>query len=82
MYPADIDIDLLAKTTAGCTGADLENIVNQAALRAAIDHCDEVTMAHLDGAKDKVAHGKRRRCFMKNLNWEISELFSNFMHEI
>ena len=58
LYYADIDIDRLAKGTIGCTGADLENIVNQAALKAAIDNCDEVSMSHLEYAKDKVLMGK------------------------
>ena len=58
VYYTDIDIDRLAKGTIGCTGADLENIVNQAALKAAIDTCDEVSMSHLEYAKDKVLMGK------------------------
>ena len=55
---ADIDIDKLAKGTTGCTGADLENIVNQAAIKAGIDGCEDVTMEHLEFARDKVLMGK------------------------
>ena len=55
----DIDVDKVAKGTVGCTGADLENIVNQAALKAAIDNCDDVCMSHLEFAKDKVLMGKK-----------------------
>jgi ATP-dependent metalloprotease len=40
----DIDVEILARGTTGFTGADLENMVNQAALRAAIDGADSVTM--------------------------------------
>ena len=39
-------------------GADLENMVNQAALKAAIDECTSVTMEHFDFARDKVIMGK------------------------
>ncbi|KAI4490342.1 hypothetical protein M0802_010719 [Mischocyttarus mexicanus] len=53
----DIDVDYLARTTSGLTGADLENMVNQAALQAAILDSDYVTMKHLEYAKDKVIMG-------------------------
>jgi ATP-dependent Zn protease len=39
-------------------GADLENMVNQAALKAAIDECSTVTMEHFDFARDKVIMGR------------------------
>ena len=39
-------------------GADLENMVNQAALKAAIDGDSSVCMKHMDYAKDKVLMGK------------------------
>jgi ATP-dependent metalloprotease len=52
-----IDVDLLARGTTGFTGADLENMVNQAALRAAIDGADSVTMKYLESARDKVLMG-------------------------
>ncbi|KAG5313567.1 YME1 metalloprotease, partial [Pseudoatta argentina] len=53
----EIDTDYLARCTTGFTGADLENMVNQAALRAAIDEADYVTMKHLEHARDKVLMG-------------------------
>lgn len=40
----DVDMPLLARKTTGLTGADLENMVKQAALRAAIDSVEFVTM--------------------------------------
>jgi ATP-dependent metalloprotease len=49
---------LLARGTTGFTGADLENMINQAALRASIDGADSVLMKHLEIARDKVLMGK------------------------
>jgi len=56
-----IDVDLLARGTTGFTGADLENMVNQAALKAAIDGADCVTMKYLESARDKVIMGPERK---------------------
>uniref|UniRef100_A0A1B6CDD3 AAA+ ATPase domain-containing protein n=1 Tax=Clastoptera arizonana TaxID=38151 RepID=A0A1B6CDD3_9HEMI len=56
-----VDAELLARGTTGFTGADLENMVNQAALRAAIDGADSVSMKHLESARDKVLMGPERK---------------------
>lgn len=53
----NVDVEILARGTTGFTGADLENMVNQAALRAAIDGADSVTMKYLENARDKVLMG-------------------------
>ncbi|XP_015597301.1 ATP-dependent zinc metalloprotease YME1 homolog isoform X1 [Cephus cinctus] len=53
----DVDAEYLARCTTGFTGADIENMVNQAALRAAIDGADYVTIQHLERARDKVILG-------------------------
>ena len=53
----DVNVEILARGTTGFTGADLENMVNQAALRAAIDGADSVTMKYLENARDKVLMG-------------------------
>ncbi|XP_011136885.1 ATP-dependent zinc metalloprotease YME1 homolog [Harpegnathos saltator] len=53
----DVDTVYLARCTTGFTGADLENMINQAALRAAIDEAEYVTMKHLEYARDKVLMG-------------------------
>ncbi|XP_048487044.1 ATP-dependent zinc metalloprotease YME1L isoform X2 [Plutella xylostella] len=52
---------VLARGTTGFTGADLENMVNQAALKAAIDGAKTVTMKYLEHARDKVLMGPERR---------------------
>jgi len=54
---SDVDIDKMARSTTGCTGADLENMVNQAALKAAMDGDSEVNMVHMEFARDKVLMG-------------------------
>lgn len=57
----EINIDQLARGTTGFTGADIENMVNQAALRAAIDGAEVVSMKHLENARDKVLMGPERK---------------------
>lgn len=57
----DVDIDVLGRGTTGFTGADIENLVNQAAVRAAIDEAPTVTMKHLENARDKVLMGPERK---------------------
>ena len=57
----DIDWKIIARGTPGFTGADLENMVNEAALFAARNGQDKVNMIDLDKAKDKVMMGAERR---------------------
>lgn len=52
-----LDLDTLARMTTGFTGADIETMVNQAALRAAIEGADYVTMDHLERAREKIQLG-------------------------
>ncbi len=57
----DVDVTVLAKGTPGFAGADLENLVNEAALQAARDGLDVVPQHCFDMAKDKVLMGSERR---------------------
>ncbi|MBP7127226.1 ATP-dependent zinc metalloprotease FtsH [Myxococcota bacterium] len=57
----DVRLDVVAKGTPGFVGADLENLVNEAALLAARKGQDQVMMADLEEAKDKVLMGAARR---------------------
>ncbi len=57
----DVDIKILARGTVGFTGADLANLVNEAALNAARDGKKLVSMYHFEYAKDKVMMGAERR---------------------
>ena len=56
-----VRLDVLAKGTPGLAGADLANLVNEAALLAARKNCKTVTMAHFEEAKDKVMMGVERK---------------------
>ena len=58
---ADVELKIVAKGTPGLSGADLANICNEAALLAARDDSDKVTMYHFEAAKDKVMLGTERR---------------------
>ncbi len=57
----DVNLKVLAKGTPGLSGADLANIVNEAALLAARTNKDRVEMADFETAKDKVMLGAERR---------------------
>jgi len=57
----DVELSLLARGTPGFTGADLENLVNEAALLAARLGKERVDMSDLEQAKDKVLMGVERK---------------------
>ncbi len=57
----DVDLDVIARGTPGFAGADLENLVNEAALLAARQDKDVVAMGDIELAKDKVVMGVERR---------------------
>ena len=57
----EVDLEVLARGTPGFSGADLENLVNEAALHAAKVGKDRVNMSDFEEAKDKVLMGKERR---------------------
>jgi cell division protease FtsH len=58
---ADVDVGVLARSTPGFTGADLENLVNEAALLAARNDQEKIGMRDLELSKDKVMMGAERR---------------------
>jgi cell division protease FtsH len=57
----DIKVEVLAKGTPGFSGADLANLVNEAALLAARRNSDKVSMRDMEDAKDKVMMGTERK---------------------
>jgi len=58
---SDVDLSVVAARTPGFVGADLANIVNEAALRAARHGKDAVDMADFDEAIDRIVAGAERR---------------------
>lgn len=57
----DVSIEEIARTTAGFTGADLENLLNEAAISVAMDKREYITKADLDSAFVKVGIGTEKR---------------------
>ncbi len=57
----DVDLSVVARATPTFSGAELENIVNEAALIAAFNDLDKVTMACFEEARDKVRFGKEKK---------------------
>lgn len=62
----EVDLDVIARGTPGFSGADLENLVNEAALYAAKNNQDYVNMIDFEEAKDKVLMGRERRSLLLN----------------
>ncbi len=61
----EVNLETLAKLTPGCSGADLENLLNEAAITATRNSRKQVTMADIDEARDKVFYGRERRKLME-----------------
>ncbi|MBS1261357.1 MAG: ATP-dependent zinc metalloprotease FtsH [Calditrichaeota bacterium] len=61
---SDVDLKVLAKGTPGLSGADLANLVNEAALLAARRNGTKVTQRDFEDAKDKVMMGTERRSML------------------
>lgn len=60
----EVDLTILARGTSGFTGADLANLVNEAALSAGKNNAKTISMKHLEEAKDKVMMGTERRSLL------------------
>lgn len=56
-----VDLNVLARGTTGFSGADLYNLMNQAALKASMEGLNAITMAVLEFAKDKILMGAERK---------------------
>ncbi len=56
----DVDLSLVARGTPGMSGADLANLVNEAALHAVRRGAEEVAMQDFEAARDRVVMGQRR----------------------
>lgn len=64
----DVDVMSIARGTPGFSGADLANLVNEAALFAARNNKQKVGMTELDKAKDKIMMGAERRSMVMDEN--------------
>jgi cell division protease FtsH len=60
----DVDMKVIARSTIGLSGADLENLCNEAALEAALHDRDAVTMADFEDANDKIRLGSVHRALV------------------
>jgi cell division protease FtsH len=70
----DVQLEVIARGTPGMCGADLENLVNEAALIAAREDLDKVAMAHLEKAKDKILMGAERKLFLSEEEKRITAI--------
>ena len=68
----DVDLSIVARGTPGMTGADLENLINEAAILAARGDAEQVTAIHLEQAKDKVLMGGERKIALSDLEKRIT----------
>ena len=57
---ADVDLPMIARGTPGMSGADLANLVNEAALFAVRGDSEQIRMIHFENARDRVLMGQRR----------------------
>ena len=57
----DVDLKVIAQTTAGFTGADLENLVNEAAITAAKNNCGYLQMSDIKSSFIRVGIGQEKR---------------------
>jgi cell division protease FtsH len=60
----DVDLEILARGTPGFSGADLSNMVNEAALLAARRDKEKISMAEFEDAKDKILMGVERKSLL------------------
>jgi len=56
----DVDLDVLARGTPGMSGADLANLINEAALIAVRENFDAIAAEHLEAARDRTIMGQKR----------------------
>jgi cell division protease FtsH len=78
----DVELATIARGTPGFTGADLENMVNEAALMAARRGKEKVEMVDLEDAKDKVMMGTERKSMIISEEEKKSTAFHESGHAL
>lgn len=78
----DVDLDVLARGTPGFSGADLANLVNEAALIAARSNKAKVSQADFEGAKDKVLMGAERKSMILSEREKLITAYHEAGHAI
>jgi cell division protease FtsH len=78
----DVDLSVVARGTPGFSGADLENLVNEAALLAAREDKDNVEMVDLELAKDKVLMGTERKSMIMSEQEKRNTAFHEVGHAL
>lgn len=73
----DVDLEILARSTPGMSGADIENLVNESALIAAREGKDQVSMHDFEMAREKIIMGTERR----NLVMSRKDIENTAFHE-
>ncbi len=76
----DVDLEIIAKGTPGMAGAELANLMNEAALLAARRDGDEITMQDIESAKDKVIMGVERKSVLISVEEKRSTAFHEAGH--
>ncbi|GMV31363.1 MAG: ATP-dependent zinc metalloprotease FtsH [Rhodanobacteraceae bacterium] len=79
---ADVEPMVIARGTPGFSGADLANLVNEAALFAARENSREVLMSHFDRAKDKIMMGAERRSMVMSEDEKRNTAYHEAGHAI
>ncbi|MCK4597029.1 ATP-dependent zinc metalloprotease FtsH [bacterium] len=78
----DVDLTILARGTPGLSGADLANLVNEAALLAARRDRDKVTMIDFEEAKDRVMMGVERKSLILSEDEKRSTAYHEAGHAL
>ncbi len=73
----DLELNWIARGTPGFSGADLANLLNEAAIAATRDHRESVARQHVEYARDKILMGAERQGFMM----DEDERYATAVHE-
>ena len=76
----DIDLEVLARSTPGFSGADLANMVNEAALLAARRNKEKVSMIDFEDAKDRVLMGPARKSLVLSAKEKLQTAYHEAGH--